>query len=975
MSEQLKSILDNVIYLDIETSGLDEVCSEIIEIGAVKIKDNKITTFETLIRPRGRVPVGIYNLCSGLKEEDLYSAPSLSSIRDSLSEFLEDLPLICHNGNFERKFFRYHLPNIKNEIMDSMELAAVLEPYHKEYNLNALMKCVTNMDKDEIHRGLDDSINTMKVVNSLLCRLWSREDRSRKKRTLYENINKYYPNLRKWPWNKILLKPSFFIYDDYDYVSYENKKKDETLLEDIKIDYKLYEELLKDEKIWNNGGDFGYTYRKNQLEFSKKIRENYERGERIFIEAPTGSGKTFAYVIIAAIGTYLNSLKKRKDDSSFIISTNTKELQNQLIERDIPNILKKLRLDHKLRYGAMKGKANYVCVERLNKCDSLEEDEEGNLALLFLRRLCESGEYGDTENISYWIVKHFNLDKYFKDVTCDSDSCNLEKCTKPCYLRKRYNELPAENITVINHSLLACWPYTEKKKINHIIIDEGHNLMEKCYDFFAEEFSSTEFLEKLDMIDKGHPNIIGLLLNLNASFGFRETIEKDKIMYLVNEIIVNINLLMNDFRSMRLVSGEYDFNTEFFIPRDDLKSMTKFLAPEISAIKESIYPLYKILNTYVSNIVLDDEVTGDNDYKNINDYIIKLKGTFDMLDKFLERSTFFAKILEIDKEYKEFRLKNVPLNVGELVNEHMLKDVKSTTFLSATLRIENSFNRMKKHLGQEKSKEFLIPTVFDLKKQTKIFALTDMGRYDNAKYIKNISRFIYETCRKLNGHVLVLFNNNIRRNGVYEELEMLTRGSKIEVHTNKKSINILNDKNRQVIILGTKGFFEGIDVPGDGLCCVMLDKLPNHSPEYPILRAVTTYQHKMYQDFNYPQLCIKVKQIYGRLVRSIYDYGYFIILDPGENPYTIKNLQRDLNGPPIESMPSAKVLNMMDTDYKNWKRRNLNLIIKKLRSENKDIASAFEVEAKKHKMFWELERVDNGVYHFKNIDYELSGKL
>ena len=137
--------------------------------------------------------------------------------------------------------------------MDSMELAAVLEPYHKEYNLNALMKCVTNMDKDEIHRGLDDSIITMKVVNSLLCRLWSREDRSRKKRTLYENINKYYPNLRKWPWNKILLKPSFFIYDDYDYVSYENKKKDETLLEDIKIDYKLYEELLKDEKIWNNG--------------------------------------------------------------------------------------------------------------------------------------------------------------------------------------------------------------------------------------------------------------------------------------------------------------------------------------------------------------------------------------------------------------------------------------------------------------------------------------------------------------------------------------------------------------------------------------------------------------------------------------------------------------------------------------------------------------------------------------------------
>lgn len=973
--EQVKSILDNVIYLDIETTGLDEVCSEIIEIGAIKFKNGITTKYETLIRPRGRVPVEIYNLCTGLKEEDLNRAPSLNSIRNELEEFLEDLPIICHNGDFERKFFRYHLPNIKNMIIDSMEFAAIVEPYHKQYNLDYLMNCVTNMNKNELHRGLDDSINTVKVVNSILCRLWNKEDRGNKKKTLYEIVKKYYPNLKNWQWGRYLLKPPFFIYDDYEYVSYSKTKDKENKLDNIKIDYRLYEELLKDEKIWNNGGDFGYTYRKNQLEFSKKIRENYEKGERIFIEAPTGSGKTFAYVIIAAIGAYLNTLKKRKDDSSFIISTNTKELQNQLIERDIPNILKKLMLDDKLKYGAMKGKANYICIERLNKCDRLQEDMEGNLALLFLRRLVENGEYGDIENISYWIIRHFNLDNYFKDVTCDSDSCNLEKCTKPCYLRKRYNELPTENVTVINHSLLSCWPYCEKKKINHIIIDEAHNLMEKCYDFFAEEFSSREFLEMLDIIDKGHPNIIGLLLNLNASFGFRETIEKDKIIYLVNEIIVNINILMNDFRSMRLISGEYDFNTEFFIPRDDLKGITKSLYPEINAIKESIYPLYKVLNTYVSNIVQDDEVTGDNDYKIINDYIVKLRGTFEMLDKFLERSRFFAKVLEIDKEYKEFRLKNVPLNVGELVNEHMLKDVKSTTFLSATLRIENSFNRMKRHLGQERAKEFSIPPVFDLKRQTKIFALKDMGHYDDANYIKRISRFIYETSKKINGHILVLFNNNVRRNAAYEELEMLTRGSKIEIHTSKKSINILNDKDRQAIILGTKGFFEGIDVPGDGLSCVMLDKLPNHSPEYPILRAVTTYQNKMYQDFNYPQLCIKVKQIYGRLIRSVYDYGYFIILDPGENPYTIRNLQRDLGGPDIENESSHKVLKMIEHDYKQWKKRNLNMIIKNMKINNKNIEEEFNNEAKKLKMFWELDFVDNGNYHFKNMNYRLNGRI
>ncbi|MCE5221381.1 MAG: DEAD/DEAH box helicase [Clostridium sp.] len=976
MLEELSSILDNVIYLDIETTGLDENSSEIIEIGAVKVKGGIITTYNTLIRPRGRVPIGIYNLCTGLNEMDLLSARSLNSIKQEVLEFLENLPLVCHNSNFERKFLYVHIPEIKNKIMDSMELAAILEPWRKEFNLDALVKKTTNLKKNELHRGLEDSIDTLKVVNSLILRQWAREEKSKKKNnSLYMSIIKDYQYLKNWSWTKYLLKPPFFTDEKYPYVSYEENKKDEVELKKIPIDYSLYEGLLENEEIWNNGGDFGYQYRKDQREFSKKIRENFEKSERIFIEAPTGSGKTFAYVIIAAIVTYLNKEKKRKDDASFIISTNTKELQNQLIERDIPIILKKLRLNDKLNYGAMKGKGNYLCIERLNKCENLEFDEKGNLTLLFLRRLCEKGNYGDIENINYSAQKHFELDKYINEINCDSEQCKLEKCTRPCYLRNRYNELPEENITVINHSLLACWPYAEKKKINHIIIDEGHNLMEKCYDFFAEEFSSFEFLQLLDMIEKGHPSIIAMLLSLNASYGCRETIEKDKLTYLVNDIIVNINILINDFRSMRLVSGEYNFNTEFFIPREDLKGITKAIGSEISVLKESIYSLYKILNDYVSNITLDDEINGDNDHKGLSDYISKIKSTFDILDKFLENSVFYAKILEVDSEYKGFKLKNVPLNVGELVNEHMLKDVKSTTFLSATLRIENSFNKIKKHLGQEKAKEFVIPSTFDLKKRTKIFALNDVGRYDEPSYIKNVAKFIFNTAQKINGHLLVLFNNNARRSAVNEELELLAKGTKIEVHTNKKSAGALNDKNRQVVILGSKGFFEGIDVPGDALSCVMLDKVPNYSPEYPILRAITTYQKKGYQDVNYPQVCIKTKQIYGRLIRSTFDYGYFIILDPGQNSYTIRNLERDLGGPSIEISSTAKILSEIQFNYNNWKRNNINIIINNIKKNNKNLQEQFNNEAKKHKMFWELLKVENEEYYFENIDFQLNGKI
>ncbi|WP_315080078.1 helicase C-terminal domain-containing protein [uncultured Clostridium sp.] len=973
--EKLESILDNVIYLDIETTGLDEKNCEIIEIGAVKIKNSSVTTYEVLIKPKGNVPVNIYKLCHGLKEEELMNSKCLEDIKNELLVFLEDLPLICHNGGFERKFLSHHIPEIKNEIFDSMELAAILEPWRKEYNLDSLIKSITILDKDEFHRGLEDSIDTLKVVNSLLCREWIREESKKKNKSLYNIIDKDYEFLKHWEWKEYLLKPILFDIGDYPYVSYEENKREDIKLKRILIDYEKYEDLLVNEEIWNNGGDFGYQYREDQKHFSNKIRENIEKEKRIFIEAPTGSGKTFAYLLIAATKAYLNKKNKKIEDASYFISTNTKELQNQLIEKDIPMILKKLGLEKKLNYGAMKGKANYICIDRLNKCDALNESKESSLTQLFLRRLCDGGKHGDIENISYWAYIHFEIDKYLKAINCDNESCDLDRCIKPCYLKNRYNELPSENITVINHSLLSCYPYCEKKKINHLIIDEAHNLMDKCYDFFCEEFISNEFIELLTQVEKGHPSIYAQLRTLNAEYGYRENIDLNKLRFLIEEINSNIIILLNEFRNIELVNGKYNFTTEFFLPKDELKDIMNELRLPISNIKESIYGLYKVLNDYIRSITLEDETNGDKEFRSLNDYVGKLKDNFNIIDKFLEESRFYAKELEIDMEYRGFTFRNIPLNVGELVNEHMLKEVKSTTFLSATLRIENSFEKIKNHLGQENSNEFIIPSTFNLKQRTKIFALNDIGSYDSPNYTKNMAYFIFNTAKKLNGHILVLFNSNNRKQEVFDELQLLASGTKIEVHVNRKAISSLNDKNRSVIVLGGKGFFEGIDIAGEGLTCVMLDKLPNYSIDYPILKAITTYQNKRYQEVNYPQLCIKMKQIYGRLIRSDLDYGYFIILDPGKNSNTIRNIERDLSGPEIEILNSDRVLDKMDYDYKFWKKYNLNILLRDMRKKNKNIESEFNNEAKKHKIFWEILGTKDNQSYFRNIDFNLKAKL
>lgn len=970
MQSEVKSILDNIVYLNIETTGLDAKTSEIIEVGAVKVKDSVITTFNVLIKPKGKVPLSIYDLCIDLKEADLLNATDISNVKKELVDFLEDLPLICSNGEYVKMFLSYNIVEIKNKILDLMEVAAILEPWRKEFTLQALLNEVTTLKTKQKYRALQDSLDSIIVTNSLLCRLWAKEEVLGSSEPIYKTLIKGSKYLERWNWTKYLLKPIMFNRDIYGYVYYKDNNEEVVSLKRLDIDYFKYEDLLKESEIWSNGGDFSYEYREDQKNISSKIRETMEKNERIFIEAPTGSGKTFAYVLISAISTYLNKIDRKVEESSVVISTDTKELQNQLIEKDIPNILKKLSLYKKISFGSIKGKSNYLCTEKISVCKEFEEHANGPLVELFIKRLINGGKYGDIENISFWAYNHFEIDKYISYLCCESENCNLDRCIRTCYLKNRYNELPLDNITVINHSLLASWPYGEKKKIHHLIIDEAHNLMEKSYDFFSEEFNSKEFLMVLNEIENGTPSIYFMLRRLNGNFGYRETVEISELKKRKEEIEYNIFNMINEFRNMKLENKDYNFTTEFFNCREEYKVAMESIREHLSNLKVSIYSLYKLIDIYIRNIVSDEDPYGEKDYRNLLNYIMKLKGQFDTIDTFITSSNEYAKILEIDKEFDYFKITNTPLKVGELINDRILSEVKSTTFLSATLRIDNSFNNMKKHLGQESAKEYKIPAVFNLKDKTRIFTLKDLGSYNSINYIKNISKFIFKTAKTLNGHMLVLFNNNSRRQQALVGLQELTKGTTIELHTNKKALKYLKDKNRQIIMLGTKGFFEGIDLPGDALNCVIIDKLPNHNVENPLVKAITTYEHKKYYEVNYPQLCIKVKQSYGRLIRSTLDYGYFIILDGGNNNITLRKLEQDLCGPKIENVTAEELLRYMDNDYKNWSMDNLRILLNNLRVKNLDIPSSINEEATKNNLFWEFKRYGewSTQWYFKNIN-------
>ena len=970
-----KSILDNVVYLDIETTGLNPLNSEITEIGAIKIKDSFQNKLSILIKPTNFIPISTCQICEGLNTADLNQGYTISEAKDILIKFIEDLPLICHNKSFVTSFLLYYFPEIKSTILNSMELACILEPSMKSFRLQDILNKITTIREKEKRGALEDSIYTMIIVNSLLCRLWQKEEMCNTVNKLYTELDGLFSKKKQWLWKEYLIKPIMFDFIDYPYVLFEKSSNNLSKLNPIKINYEEFEKLLQNEKIWSDGIEFKYQYRVEQEKMALKIRENYERGNKIFIEAPTGSGKTFAYLLISVIASYLNNQNKNFEDSNFIISTDTKELQNQLIDKDIPNILRRLNLNNKISFGAMKGKANYICMERLKKCKEFY-DENSLLSYIFLKRYGEDGRNGDLENIDLWAINHFEIDKYKSYITCDSDNCNLDRCKTVCYLKNRYNELSKENITVVNHSLLASWPYSEKRKINHLIIDEAHNLMEKSHDYFSEEFNSYEFLKLLKQVNEINPSIIFLLKRLNGLYNYKNHINSDDIINKTKDVEFNIVFILNEFRRLRLNNGKYNFNDEFFNPENLLKEHCENIKDLLSNLKLSIYRLYKMLEDEIRSIVDEDEKDPGNEYRILNNYVNKLKNIFVIIDNFLEYSRDYAKVLEIDIDFKYFTIKNIPLSISKLINENMLNGVKSTVFISATLRINNSFEEVKRTLGQQKANTFSIKPVFNLKSRTKIITVKDIGSYKNEEnFSDNTAKLVFDIAIKNNGHILALFNNNLRRKNVMDKLTQYTKGTEIEVYNNKKAIQYLKDKNRQVIILGSKGFFEGIDIPGDSLNCVIIDKIPNTNPTDPLYKALRAYKNVYYNRYNYSKVCIKLKQAYGRLIRSIYDYGYFIILDGGINKEILKRLEKDLYGPVICDKYSREIVNTVSMDFNAWQKENFYEILNEI--DDDSIQKSFNDISQKMSLYWECIEVNEkeNVVKFKNKDKLIKIKL
>lgn len=959
------SLLNNVIFLDIETTGIDPYSDKIIEIGAIKIKEGKVTEFSTLVNPKRQVPLNILDLCKDLSLEEVKQARPIEEVMKELLIFIEDLPLICHNANFERSFLK-----ISNEFLDSMELAAILYPELSEFNLQYLIKKFLPNSREESHRGLSDSKDTLEVLNYMLSSFYIENGYALPMSIL---------ELEKWNWYKYLTslkieEVNCFIMDK---LKDNVKSKAQPALS---FALKDYEKLFKNQDIWQRRGD-SYTERPQQIEASKYIRQGLQQGNITIMEAPTGLGKSLAYILPASIYTYLN---RGSEEDKVIISTNTKGLQSQLVEKDIPNLLDTLNLSDEVNYTLIKGKVNYFCIDRFMEIE-YPKDMNTLLGYTYIRRYIREKGLGDIEHINYGIKKAFNLEDLIPQSNCDSDLCDVNTCRfkEECFYAGKVRELKEAQLVVVNHSLLLKWPYKAILPIKNIVIDEAHNLSKEAYDAFENDLMSEHLATYLDEIynkeaKKGY--LLYLLKKSNIKTLPIEDIERNlKICFkTINRVGESLERYIRKFN----ISTEYNVKEQLII--DDYQH--REICFTLKELKENMNTLNLYLEKAVNTLKDISSLEGDKRLKMLGEKVEGINGYTSLIDDMIEqKKKDYCYYFEVDKNLRWWKISSIPLDVSSIFYDKILSEIKSCSFISATLATDIGYGRFRNTLGidiaKSQNKKIVevqpIKPVFNYSKRSAIYAPDILCGEASENFVSKMKEFVLALIKEIDGNILILFTSKKRLNSFRKEASGELNALGVRLIDSKRDIEKLKARDHRYVFIGSKGFFEGVDIPGDAMNTVILDKMPNINSREPFFKALIENElvkgksyWQAYENINFPIVSIDLKQIYGRLIRTEYDYGALFVLDKFNNQEskntTVKKVEKLLYGVPIIRSNLTSTFRDLRIRTLRWKIMNLFKILGEVKEDLKS-------EVKKRKrgnLFEATTNIEKLINDYLKQEYE-----
>ena len=679
------------------------------------------------------------------------------------------------------------------------------------------------------------------------------------------------------------------------------------LKEFIKIDVDEY--FGENGAIHKNFGKF--EVRREQYEMAKFIENSMNENKKLIVEAGTGTGKTIAYLLPTLLYAIENNLK-------VIVSTNTINLQEQLVNKDIP-LLKKI-INEDFNYQIVKGRGNYLCKRKLYNIDVTEKEtdtEEERTEKNIIRNLIDWDKNvtrtGDRNELKYEISNSI-----WEKVNSEVDMCKGVKCPhySKCHFFKARKNVADATLLIVNHHMFFAdlairnqtgfyTNYSILPNYDIVVFDEAHNIEDTARNYFTFETSKISFGRLMGNIynrrvvnSSNGGAIVRLMTYLNESLSSEEY---EKVDELKEDAIAELNIFYDKgidiFDKLIYLFSENNNNREIKIKIDKQKMQSNKAFREVmeinSQFKESygnlVIRINKFLNT-VSNYNLEDK---EGFLFEFSRYYERLKQYYKKFEFILEGKeegyVYWANVTTIRPNVKLYA---TPFDISDELNDNLFTKMDRMVFTSATLAVDNKFDYYKKSIGlmkenRRKIDERIVKSPFDYEKQMKVYIPEDALDPTNIEFLRDLEEFIEGVIKNTKGHCFLLFTSYSALNFLYNQLK--SRFSEKEYTLIKQNdfprhemIEIFkNSKNP--ILFGTDSFWEGVDVQGEQLKSVIITKLPFKVPNDPVTEAIIENIRKNgqnpFNDYQVPQAVIKFKQGVGRLIRSKTDSGNIIILD------------------------------------------------------------------------------------------------
>ncbi len=653
---------------------------------------------------------------------------------------------------------------------------------------------------------------------------------------------------------------------------------------------------MKLDEIFSPDGELSsvldsYTFRESQLEMAKLIEEGFFNAKNVVIEAGTGTGKSFAYLVPAFLLVAKDKSKK------VVIATSTTTLQKQLYDKDIPLVKEALGID--INTAILFGRSNYLCLRRYQ--DVLEA-----------RKLLTLDFDSPEAKFDKWVLSTqtgaiqdvpSNLAYMMRELRSDDKDCLGKNCPyrdKCFFFNARKKAQKADIIVTNHHIVLFDARYREENEkdfsedcilpgYTHAVIDEAHHIENEATEILSSEYSSDIVLSILDDLTRkqgrfGNKNILGFLspFEKEERRGTARKTEED-IAHL-RTMIDSFDTKLSAFFSKYFDSKSILFTKDFYLNHSDEISFGEGVAEELMRIAVSLSTAY----------VEDDN---ESNLELIKKYALELQCLSDTLRAWIRFSDFDSYIPYAveDSRSGKFSIRIAPMSTGPIINRVLLSNLECLVYCSATLTVNNNFTYFASTSGLKVDNQLLkgiFPSPFDYGKSLLLLVPLDGMEYSKAKsqeYNEYAIVVTKEAIKSSSGGALVLFTAkemlNIVCQRVREEIgddnRILSQGDE-RIHKAKLLREFREDIDSS--LFATDSFWEGVDAPGNTLRLVIIEKLPFSVPTDPIGRARSNYLDSKkpgaaFIELTVPQASIKLKQGIGRLIRNEEDRGVVLILD------------------------------------------------------------------------------------------------